>query len=503
MSAPAYLLGIDNGGTVTKAALYDTAGTEIAVSSIKTQMLFPCPGHAEKDMDELWAANARVVSDVIARGRVEARQVAGVAVTGHGNGIYLVDAQGKPVHNGINSADSRATAIVEQWYRDGTHARVLPKTCQSIWPAQPVALLSWFGRNSPDTLARARWIFMCKDYIRYKLTGEAWAELTDYSGTSLMNVRTLGYDEQLLACYGLSPVLEKLPPLRRSAEICGKVTREAAAATGLREGTPVAGGLFDIDSCALATGVIKPGQLCLIAGSWSINECISPAPVESPDLFMTSSYCMPGFWLITEGSATSASNLEWFVSELMGGEEKEARARGGSVYGDCSAMVEKIDPSQSDVVFLPFLYGSNAGSNASSCFIGLHGWHGKAHMVRAVFEGIVFSHKTHVDRLLPFCGAPQAVRISGGAAKSPVWVQMFADVLNVPIEMTAGDELGALGAAMCAGIGVGLFSSYQDAVARMVHVSRTVPPCAKNVPVYEKKYQRYQRCVSAMQNAAE
>ena len=407
------------------------------------------------------------------------------------------------VRNGINSADSRAAAIVERWYADGTFARVLPKTCQSIWAAQPVALLAWLREHEPEVMARSRWIFMCKDYIRYRLTGEAWAEVTDFSGTSLMNVRTLSYDEQLLESFGLSSVMQKLPPLRGSAEICGKVTKEAAAATGLREGTPVAGGLFDIDSCALATGVTQPGQLCLIAGSWSINECISPAPVESPDLFMTSSYCMPGFWLITEGSATSASNLEWFIAELMGGEEKEARARGGSVYADCSAMVEKIPAAESDVVFLPFLFGSNVGPKASSCFFGLHGWHGKAHMVRAVFEGVVFSHKTHVDRLLPFCGAPRAVRISGGAAKSPVWVQMFADILNVPIEVTVCEELGALGAAMCAGIGVGLFSSYQDAVARMVRVARTVHPCAENVPVYQKKYQRYQRCVSAMLSAAE
>jgi L-xylulokinase len=189
MSAPAYLLGIDNGGTVTKAALYDTTGTEIAVASVKTQMLFPCPGHTEKDMGELWAANAHVISEVMARGRVEARQIAGVAVTGHGNGMYLVDAQGEPVRNGINSADSRATAIVEKWYADGTCARVLPRTCQSIWPAQPAALLAWFRDNDPDALARTRWILMCKDYIRYRLTGEAWAELTDFSGTSLVNVR--------------------------------------------------------------------------------------------------------------------------------------------------------------------------------------------------------------------------------------------------------------------------------------------------------------------------
>jgi L-xylulokinase len=503
MSAPAYLLGIDNGGTVTKAALYDTAGAEIAVASIKTRMLFPSPGHTEKDMEELWAVNTRVVSDVIAKAGVDAGNIAGVAVTGHGNGLYLVDAQGKPVRAGINSADSRASAIVEKWYADGTAARALPLTCQSIWPAQPVALLAWLSEHEPDVLARARWVFMCKDYIRYRLTGEAWAEATDFSGTSLVNVRDLRYDQGLLEMFGIAAVKNTLPPLRGSAEICGQVTREAAAATGLREGTPVAGGLFDIDACALATGVTEPGQMCIIAGSWSINECISAAPVQSPDLFMTSSYCIPGFWLLTEASATSASNLEWFVSQFMGTEDAEARARGRSVYESCNAMVEATQAAESEVVFLPFLFGSNAGPRASSCFFGLHGWHTKAHMVRAVFEGIVFSHRTHVDRLLPFSGAPRVARISGGAAKSPVWVQMFADVLGLPIEVTAAEELGALGAAMCAGIAVGVFPSYQEAVTRMVRVSRTVHPRGELAAVYEKKYQRYRRCVTAMQGAAD
>jgi L-xylulokinase len=503
MSAAAYLLGIDNGGTVTKAALYDTSGTEIAVASVKTPMVFPHPGHAEKDMEELWAANARVISDVLAKAKIDAKQVAGVAVTGHGNGLYLVDADGKPVRNGINSADSRATDIVEGWYKDGTCRRVLPRICQSIWPAQPAGLLPWLRDNEPAALQKTRWIFMCKDYIRFRLTGEAWAEITDYSGTSLANVRELRYDQEILDAYGIGFVREKLPPLRGSAEICGRVTRAAAAATGLAEGTPVTGGLFDIDAGALATGITRPGQLCLIAGSWSINECISPVPIESPDLFMTSSYCMPGFWLITEGSATSASNLEWMVAEVMGAEAREAKAAGRSVYDACNALVESVAPADSQVVFLPFLYGTNVGPKASSCLFGLHGWHTKAHLLRAVYEGIVFSHRTHVERLVPFAGAPQSARIAGGAAKSPVWVQMFADALGIPIELTACEELGALGAAMCAGIGVGLFGSYPEAVTAMVRVSRTIEPRRENAAVYGEKYRRYGRCVAAMQAAAE
>ncbi|UCF97795.1 MAG: carbohydrate kinase [Spirochaetaceae bacterium] len=494
-----YLLGIDNGGTVTKAAVYDTSGNEKAVAGIKSAIVFPRPGHAEKDTEALWAANVHVIREVLEKAGIGAAQVAGIAVTGHGNGMYLVDGKGRSVYNGINSADTRASDYVQKWYADGTHDRLLTRTCQSIWPGQPVALLAWFQDREPEVLERTRWVFMCKDFIRYRLTGEALAELTDYSGTSLLNVRTLDYDLELLESFGIGFCREKLPSLRRSAEICGRISRKAAEETGLLEGTPVAGGLFDISACAIASGIIDPAQLCLIAGSWSINEYISTSPVEAKDLFMTSAYCLPGHWLTMEGSATSASNLEWVVSELMGGES--LGAGGQSIYNTCGELAASVHPADSDIVFLPFLYGSNVGPNAASCFLGLHGWHRKEHLLRAVFEGVVFSHKTHVDRLLTYRDTPKVARMAGGAAKSPIWVQMFADVLGIPIELTSNEELGAMGAAICAGVGVGVFASFEEAVDRMVCVSQTVEPRSDYTKLYADKYVRYQKYLRALAEA--
>ena len=501
MKARTYLMGIDNGGTVTKAALYDTSGREIAVSSVKTEMLFPHPGHTEKNVDALWSANVSVISDVMKRTGAAPAEVAALAVTGHGNGMYLVGSDGRPAHDGINSADSRAAEYVARWYADGTYERILPRTCQAIWAAQPAALLAWFRDHEPAALERTRWIFMCKDYIRFRLTGEAFAEVTDYSGLNLMNIHELRYDAAVLDAFGISGIRDKLPPIRQPGEICGRITEKAAAETGLAPGTPVAGGLFDITACAIGTGITNPDKLCLIAGSWSINEYISPAPVQDRDLFMTSKYCIPGYWLITEASATSASNLEWVVSELMERERSEAGAKGRSVFDAVNEMVQGIAPADSEVLFLPFLYGSNSGPKASAAFLGLHGWHGKAHMLRAVYEGVVFSHKTHVERLLAHRAAAQAARIAGGAAKSSVWVQMFADVLQLPIECTASEELGAMGAAICAGVGVGLFGSFEEAVQRMVRVSRTVEPRKENREIYSEKYGRYRGHIEALRAA--
>jgi L-xylulokinase len=493
-----YLLGIDNGSTVTKAALYDTSGRELAVSAVKTEMVFPLPGHAEKDVEALWAANRKVIGDVLRKAGVTGAEVAGVAVTGYGNGMYLIAEDGSPAHAGINSADSRATDYVERWYRDGTFERVLPRVCQPVWAGQPAALLAWFRDNRPEELARTRWVFPCKDYIRWRLTGEAFGEVTDLSGTSLLNVRELRYDPEILAAYGLQGVAEKLPPLRGPADLCGRITAGAAAETGLVEGTPVAGGMFDIVACAAATGITSTDRILMIAGSWSINEYISTAPVEHHDYFMSVAYGIPGYWLIAENSPTSASNLEWFVSELMGGEAAEARAGGHSVFERCSELVASVPPEKSDVLFLPFLYGSNAGPRASAAFLGLHGWHTKAHMLRAVYEGVAFSHRTHVERFLKVRPPAKAARIAGGAAKSGVWLQIFADALQLPIEVTACEELGAMGAAMCAGVAVGAFSSFEEAAARMVRVSRTVEPDRGKKALYDGKYAAYGRTVQAL-----
>jgi L-xylulokinase len=313
-----------------------------------------------------------------------------------------------------------------------------------------------------------------------------------------MDMRKLCYDAEVMDAFGVSGMKDKLPPIRRSGEICGRVTKKAAAETGLVAGTPVAGGLIDIAACAIGTGITGPEKLCAIAGSWSINEYIGTAPVQHRDLWMTTAYCMPGYWLTIEGSAASAGNLEWILAELMPGESRDAKAAGGSVFETVNGMVGSIAPSDSEVLFLPFLFGSSAGSKVRGGFLGLHASHQKAHLLRAAYEGVAFAHKTDIERLLTHRGPAQAVRLAGGAAKSSVWVQIFADVLQLPIELTACEELGTMGAAICAGVGVGLFASFEEAAGRMVQVSRIVEPGRGNRDLYQDRYGRYLRTIEAL-----
>ncbi len=495
-----YLLGIDNGGTLAKAAIFARNGRELAVAARRTESLTPSPGWVEFDAEAMWQATAAAVRRVIDKAGIAPQQIAAVACTGHGNGVYLVDAAGRPVRPAIFSADTRARAYVERWTAEGIDRAVRPKTMQSLWPGQPNALLAWLADYEPDVVARTRWCLMCKDYTRLRLTGEAFAEQTDMSGTSLLDVETGRYDAGLLDTFGVGAWREKLPPLRLSADLCGQVTQSAAAATGLAAGTPVAGGLFDIDACALSSALLDENQLAMTFGTWGINQYISPKPVID-GLFMTSRYCVPGYFLMLEGSATSAGNLEWFLAQIFRPESALKSDGGGDSYAQINAWVEQTDAGETGLLFLPFLYGSSVGADATGCLVGLSARHDRRHIARAVYEGVVFGHLLHLERLQAVRAMPQTIRVSGGAARSDVWMQMAADVFQCPIEVPDGNELGALGAAMCAAVAVGLHADYPAACAAMTRCSRRFLPQPDAAQTYAAKYARFTRLLDALQGA--
>lgn len=493
-----YLLGIDNGGTMSKAALFSIEGIEIACAARKVQVIELHEGWSERDANGVWDRTAAAINEVIEISGIDPKEIVAIACTGYGNGAYLVDAAGQPVRNAINSTDRRATRYVERWLAEGVHDNVLPKTAQCLWAAQPNALLAWLRDHEPQTLEKAAWLLFAKDFIRSQLTGEIWAERTDMSASSLMNVVTGEYDDEVLELFGISEMKRLLAPLKNSHDLCGTVTAKAAAKTGLMEGTPVAGGMFDIDACGLASGMVDAGQMSLVAGTWGNNQYISQEPLVDKELFMTSCYSIPGWYLMLEGSPTSASNLEWFVDRFLQAERRLANEQGRSVYDQCNEAVASIAPEDSAVIFLPFLYGTNAKSAAKSSLLGLESQHTRAHVVRAIYEGIVFAHTHHLHRLLSFRDRPACIRLTGGVARSEVWVQLFADCFQIPVEIPAGTELGALGAAIAAAVSVGVYPDFRRAVACMTRVDRRYEPNPEKAAVYREKYAQYKRAVMAL-----
>ncbi len=493
-----YLVGVDTGGTVSKAAVFDLEGRELSVASRNTALLTPQPGHTERDMEEFWTATAAVIREAVERAGVDPAQIAGVACAGHGKGLYLWGKDGRPACNGIISTDTRAHAWIRAWERDGTAQKAYFMTCQKLLVSQPAALLRWMKQERPEVYGNVQWVFEAKDYIRFRLTGEALGELTDYSGTSLVNLHTRQYDPALFSLFGIAEMQAAMPPLRSSADRCGAVMEEASRLTGLPAGTPVAGGMFDIDACAIACGVTDGRPLCVIAGTWSINEYLSPAPVVDGSVAMNSIFAIPSYYLVEESSPTSAGNLEWWIHAALETDRLQAKAAGKRFYSVLDEMVEALPSDQTDLYYLPYIFGAPDNPQARGCFIGLGPQHQQPHLLRAVYEGVVFCHYAHIRRLLSSRNRPSCIRLAGGAANSAVWVQMFADVCGLPVEIIPVHELGALGCAMSAAVMAGAYPDYQSAAAAMVPVGRQVQPDPRMQALYQTKFDAYARCAAAL-----
>lgn len=239
------------------------------------------------------------------------------------------------------------------WRTDGTEKAAFALSCQHVMACQPVALLAWLRDHEPGVLENIKWVFACKDYVRFRLTGEARAEVTDYSGSGLMNLHTKSFDPALLKLFGIEAIASALPPLCNSLEIAGRITAEAAQATGLAEGTPVIGGMFDIDACALAVNVTDEEHICMIAGTWSINEYIRREPVTDGRVLMNSLFCLPEYYLIEESSPTSAGNNEWFIQQLLPELVQEAKAQSKSIYALMNQWLRSSPPPISCPSFCP------------------------------------------------------------------------------------------------------------------------------------------------------
>jgi len=484
-------IGIDNGGTLCKAVLFENNGKPVASASEELRMITPAGGYTERDMEELWQANCRIIRRVVEDSGADPADIKGVACTGHGKGLYLWGKDNRPAMNGIVSTDGRAWEYPEKWANDGTADKAFEKTYQRILACQPVSLLCWLKDNKPDVFGNIQWIFEVKDYIRFRLTGEAFAELTDISGSNLLNLKTRQYDMDLLGLYGLESIRDALPPLKRSFDPCGRVSHEAALLTGLAEGTVVAGGMFDIDACAIAMDITNGDNIAVIAGTWSINEYISKTPVLNKTVMMNSLYCMDGYYLVEECSPTSAGNLKWFMEMFM----PEIKS-----YREFDKLAESVSPDEQNLIFLPFLFGSNYNPQAKASLLGLDSHHTLNHAARAILEGICFCHKVHVEKLLQNRESTRAIRLAGGAAKSPLWAQLFADILELPVELIEADELGALACAMAAAVAAGEFADFREAAETMVTVKRRVEPNPETYAAYRRKYALYKEVSGALEN---
>jgi L-xylulokinase len=479
------LLGIDSGLTVTKAVVFDETGAPLAVARRRVPQIMPRPRHVERDMEGLWRATAEAISEALSRCGRPASDIAAVAATAHGDGLYLLDGAGRPLGNGILSLDSRAGEIAARWNADGTAERALARTGQTPHASAPSALLAWVRDHEPDRFAAIGHVLACKDWLRFRLTGTLGTDLTEAS-TSFTDVATQRYAPDILPVFGLEALRATLPPVVRPDEVVGAITAEAARATGLPAGTPVVAGLHDVTASALGVGGYGEGVIAIVAGTYSINETVSTAPRIDARWFCRNGL-KPGEWNSMAISPASAANYDWFLDTLCGSERNTAEAEGGSIHALVRPEIEAALARPSTLLFHPYLFGSPHGPAASASFLGLHGWHDRGDMLRAVIEGIAFNHRVHVDALRDGF-APREARLTGGISRSPLFAQIFADVLGMPVTVTDTEEAAAWGAALCAGAGTGLFASPRHDPRDLAALGRTYRPDPARSRELDRRY---------------
>ena len=484
------LLGIDAGQTVTKAALFDLSGRELAVSSAGTRTVSRHPRWQERDMAEAWTQTAQAVRECLGRAGVSGAGVAAVGLCGHNDGVHLVDAAGQPVRPAILATDSRAYAQAARMRAGDLGERALELTGQVPVAYSPAPILAWLRDYEPESLERAAHLLFCKDWLRLRLTGQVATDPSEASAFCT-DVHTQAWSAPALALFGLSDLARLLPSMVDSAAVAGTVTEEAARATGLRAGTPVVTGAHDVDAAAVGIGAVATGSLSIVMGTFSINQVVAGRPVADPR-WQARTFLRPGQWLHMSTSPSSASNLEWAVRQFGPWDGAGAPAH--------EAAIAEAAGATGDVpVYLPFLYGSPYGPGIGAAFAGLRGWHTRGHLLRAVLEGVVFNHRWHTDALGErFPVRQRPARLCGGGSRSPLWSQLLADGLDVPVEVTDASEAGSRGAAVLAGVGAKVYADLDEAVAATVRVVRAHRPDPSTVEQLAGAYARYRRVADAL-----
>jgi sugar (pentulose or hexulose) kinase len=477
-----WLLGIDAGLTNVKAAVYDGSGTERSVGVGRPRDLEPAPDHAERDPEELWSVVTGVVAEAVEGAPIPGTEITGVGVTAHGHGLYALDEAGEPVRAGIKSTDDRAAGVRAEWERRGLLEEVAAVAGYRPFGGDPLCLLAWLKREEPGSYDAIETVLFCKDYLKYRLTG---AVCTDEMEASVFTDHATGeYATGLLDSLGIGEVADALPPATPSWEVCGEVTEEAAAETGLAPGTPVASGLHDVGATALGSGIYRDGQAMLIVGTWGQSIVVRdehPDPGEAGG-GITRRYLEDG-WLVYRGNRSAATCVDWFTDECGADWRREAEREGVDEFEVYERTVESVPSGADGLLFHPFLHGSTTRPSARAGFFGLRESHGSAEMLRAVYEGVAIEQCEGI-RAIADPETLSAVRLGGGGAKSPAWVGIFADLLGERIGVADGSEAGARGAAICAAVATGVHPSHAEAVDAMVGLARTHDPDPANAETY-------------------
>jgi xylulokinase len=491
------LLGIDIGTSGSKAVLITADGAVRAEATTEYPMYVSRAGWAEQNPEDWWRATVASIRHVLAHSGGD--EIAGIGLTGQMHGLVLLDEAGEVLRPCIMWNDQRTAAQCAEIEQKVGRAKLIELAGKPALTGFTAGKVLWVRENEPDIYRRARRVLLPKDYVRYRMTGALAMDVADGSGTLLMDVRRRVWSEELLRLLDIPH--EWLPPLHECHEVVAKVSAEAASATGLRAGTPVVAGAGDQAAQSIGTGIARAGIVSVTIGTSGVvfaatNKYKSDATGE------LHAYChaVPGTWHLMGVTLSAGGSLRWFRDTLCEAEKTEAARTGRDVYDIITELASTAPVGSDGLLFLPYLTGErtpHADPNARGVFFGLSLRHTKAHMARAVLEGVTFSLRECLDLLCALGQSCSRVRVSGGGSRSAFWRQMMADVFGTEIVEVNVTQGAAYGAALLAGVGTGIYADAGQACERTVHETGSTNP-GPNAGQYAESYERYRALYPAV-----
>lgn len=490
-----YLLGFDVGTTGTKALLIDECGTVLARALTEYPLSMPRPNWAEQDPTHWWQATTNAIQAVLAEASVSGEEVDGVGLSGQMHGSVFLDEADEVIRPAILWCDQRTAAQCEWITETVGEGDIIKETCNPVLTGFTAPKIIWLRQEEPENYARLRKVLLPKDYIRFRLTGAYATEVSDASGTSLFNVPERCWSNLILDRIDL-PV-EFLPRVYESPEVTGTITPQAAQLTGLKAGTPVVGGGGDQAAGAIGNGIVETGVVSSTLGTSGVVFAYLDEPFMDEQL-RTHTFChaVPGKWHVMGVMLSAGGSLRWLRDTLCADEQAVAGTTGRALYECMTAAAATAPPGSEGLLFLPYLTGERTpypNPNATGVFFGLTLRHTKAHIIRAVMEGVAFGLRDSFEIIEQMSVELAQVRASGGGARSELWRQIQADITGHAHCIINVDEGPAFGVALLAGVGVGTYGSVPEACRATINVVDEVTPDAQRHQLYQGYHKLYQR----------
>lgn len=486
-----YFIGIDSSTTATKALLIDEQGDVVGVAASEYAYETPRPLWSEQHPGLWWDATIASIRSLLQNTGVAADDIHGVGLTGQMHGLVLLDEAGEVLRPAILWNDQRTGAQCDAMRaRLGKH-RLIEITGNDALTGFTAPKILWVQDEEPEIWARARHILLPKDYVRFKLTGEYAMDKADGAGTILFDLKARDWSPEVLAA--LEIPASYLPPTHEGPAITGYLSHDAAAATGLRIGTPVMAGGGDQAAGAVGVGAVQPGIVGLALGtSGVVFATTGGAFVEPEGRLHAFCHAVPGRWHFMGVMLSAAGSLRWY---------RDTMAPGVS-FDDLLAPAQDVAPGSEGLLFLPYLTGERTPHPdplARGAFVGMTVRHAIPHMTRAVLEGVSFGLRDSFELIKASSGETiTQVRVSGGGAKSPLWRQILADVMNAEMVTVNTTEGAAYGAALLAGVGAGVWPDVETACRRTIHVTGSTQPQPDAVAAYARWYAIYRGLYPAL-----